>query len=253
MHESGALQNRRVLLLGDDDLISVTIDRMARHYRLGRWVKELVVVDVDQAVLDYCRSRLRNAPFPRLFVRHDLRAPLPPELEGRFDTVLSDPPYTSQAAELFLSRAAAALDGTTGGNVFLCFGMKTPQSSLRVQSAIWSMGFVIRELIRNFNEYLGAGALGGTSHLYHLTSTVLTRPLIDSEHAGTLYTGDRVTARRYRCIGCGAVGEVGVDHPNKTVQELMARGCPGCDGRSFRPLPRAAGGTHFAGRRTGAL
>jgi predicted methyltransferase len=61
--------------------------------------------------------------------------------------------------------------------VFLAFGAKPPDESPRVQSAIAAMGFVIREIRRNFNDYVHASIIGGTSHLYHLTSTCRTRPL----------------------------------------------------------------------------
>ena len=58
-------------------------------------------------------------------VEHDLRRPLPPELSGAFDTVVTDPPYTTAGASLFLSRAAEALDDR-GGDVFLSFGSRRP-------------------------------------------------------------------------------------------------------------------------------
>ena len=242
LQQAGAMSNRRVLLLGDDDLISITIEHVARHYELGAWIRELAVVDVDPAVLAFCRARLSDAPFPVGFFLHDLRTPLPPALMRRFDTVLTDPPYTPEGAELFLSRAATALSERVGANVFLCFGMKTPRESLRVQSAIADMGFVIRRLIRNFNEYIGAGALGGTSHLYHLTSTTETKALVVNSHAGRLYTGERIPARRYSCTACGAIEQVGADQRNKTVRDLKMRGCPGCGGTAFRPLPKLGAG-----------
>jgi N4-bis(aminopropyl)spermidine synthase len=240
LHETGALLNRRVLLLGDDDLISVAMNHFARHYGLGGWMDELTVVDVDPAVLDFCRSELKDASFPVRFVQHDLRMPLPSDLTNSVDTVLTDPPYTPDAAELFLSRAASALSEGSGRHVFLCFGMKSPHVSLRIQSAIVAMGFVIRQLIRNFNEYLGAGSLGGSSHLYHLTSTNHTKPLIQAPYAGHLYTGDHGAARRFRCSACGAVEEVGGPGPFRTVGELKRNRCPACGGSSFRPLPRTS-------------
>ena len=244
MHESGALLNRRLVLLGDDDLISVTIHHLARHFGFGGRIGELVVVDIDAEVLEFCRAQLADAAFPIRFFHHDLRRPLPKELIGAADTILTDPPYTPQAAELFLSRAASALASRSGGNTFFCFGMKRPQASLRIQSAIVSMGFVVRQLIRNFNEYLGAGALGGSSHLYHLTSTNQTKPLVDTIYSGRLYTGERVPARRYRCAACGAIEEVGPHERLRTIAELQAQRCPACGGRAFRPLPRSTSGSY---------
>ena len=57
------------------------------------------------------------------------------------------------------------------------------------------MGFVIRALDRDFNEYVGAGAMGGTSHLYHLTATPELRPLVVERYEGPLYTAEVGTVR----------------------------------------------------------
>jgi hypothetical protein len=47
------------------------------------------------------------------------------------------------------------------------------------------LGLEIRSLTRDFNDYVGAGVLGGTNHLYHLV--VATHASIDE----SLYTGAR--------------------------------------------------------------
>jgi len=52
------------------------------------------------------------------------------------------------------------------------------------------MGFLIRRIGRDFNEYVGAGVLGGTSHLYHLSATDELRPLIVGRFDGPLYTAE---------------------------------------------------------------
>jgi predicted methyltransferase len=238
LHEAGALAGRRVLLLGDDDLTSVAIGDVGQHLGFDRAIRELVVVDLDADVLAFCRRRLADARFPVSFVEHDLRAPLPQSLTARFDTIFTDPPYTPEGAELFLSRAVAALSNGARANVFLCFGMKPPEESLRVQTAIANMGFVIRRLIRNFNDYEGSGTLAGTSNLYHLMSTNVRRPLIPDRYGGRLYTGDRRRTRRYRCSSCRAIEVVGPVQKWATIGDLKSLGCPRCGNTTFRPLPR---------------
>ena len=74
--------------------------------------------------------------------------------------------------------------------MFLSFGSRRPGVSFALQQAITESGFVIRPLERDFNEYVGAGVLGGTSHLYHLTATATLRPLITGRFRGPLYTAD---------------------------------------------------------------
>jgi hypothetical protein len=83
-----------------------------------------------------------------------------------------------------LTRAAESLGGE-GSSVFLSFGSRRPGVQLDVQRTILDAGLEIRSLRRDFNEYVGAGALGGTSHLYHLA--VATTADVGTE----LYTGTR--------------------------------------------------------------
>ena len=88
-----------------------------------------------------------------------------------------------------MGRAADALAGP-GGSLFLSFGSRRPGVSFALQQAITESGFAIRELVKDFNTYLGAGVLGGTSHLYHLNATSGLRPLVDGRYDGPLYTAD---------------------------------------------------------------
>lgn len=189
LHEADALVGRRILLLGDDDLTSLTIDRFVRRFGSSSTIEHLAVLDVDAEIVDFVRGELGGGPSRVTAVRHDLREPLPASLRNAFDTVFTDPPYTTAAARLFLSRAAQALDDRAG-DVFLSFGSKRPQAAFRLQRMIGEMGFVIRRLVRDFNEYVGAGVLGGTSHLYHLEATRELRPSVPGRFRGPLYTAD---------------------------------------------------------------
>ena len=239
MHEEGALDGKRVLLLGDDDLTSLAIKLVADHTGVGAAIRELVVVDVDPAVVSFLRRTLRRAPFRVECVVHDLRVPLPERLRGSADTVFTDPPYTSEGAALFLSRAAEAADGRSRADVFLAFGPRRPEVALAVQRAIAEMGLIVRRLVRNFNDYLGAGALGGTSHLYQLATTSALHPLVPGRYQGPLYTGDhREPVRSYRCKRCARTQRVGRGQMWLSVDTLRGDGCPRCGGTAFVPLPR---------------
>jgi N4-bis(aminopropyl)spermidine synthase len=189
MHEADAIVGRRVLLLGDDDMTSVAIHGLVRRFGSASTIASLTIVDVDPGVVEFARRALARAPFPVSTLRPDLREPLPSHLMDAFDTVAMDPPYTVAAARLFLSRAAAAL-AAPDGDVFLSFGSRRPGAAAAVQRAMAEMGFVIRRLVPDFNEYVGAGVLGGSSHLYHLVSTSELSPAVPDRFAGPLYTAD---------------------------------------------------------------
>jgi N4-bis(aminopropyl)spermidine synthase len=186
MHEADAIKGRRILLLGDDDLISIALLRFVSTFGLP--VDELVVVDVDRRLIDFVDAELAGAPFPVRCIRADVREPLP----GVFDTVVTDPPYTAAGAKLFLERARAALAGP-GANLFFSFGSRRPGVQFELQRRIAELGLEIRSLRRDFNDYVGAGVLGGTSHLYHLAPA---RAAADDD--GALYTGARRTPETER-------------------------------------------------------
>lgn len=189
LHEMDALVGRRILLLGDDDLVSLAIRAVVRRSGSAATIPQLTVVDSDPAVVRTAREGLAGAAFRYSCVEHDLREPLPATLRREFDTVVTDPPYTLAGAELFLSRAADALEGA-GGNVLLSFGSRRPETAYRVQRAIAEMGFAVVRLQRDFNEYVGGGALAGTSSLYQLQATATLRARVTGSFAGPLYTSD---------------------------------------------------------------
>ncbi len=177
MHAGDAINGRRILLLGDDDLLSITLLRFIRQF--GGTVEQLVVADIDTRLLEFIARELEGAPFPFACVEWDIRRPR----AGRFDTVVTDPPYTAAGGRLFLQRAIESLAGP-GSQIFFSFGSRRPGVQAELQRAIVESGLEIRSLTRDFNDYVGAGVLGGTSHLYHLTVPSRGRP-----SAGPLYTG----------------------------------------------------------------
>ena len=242
MHEAGALTGRRILVLGDDDLISVTIAAFVGADGLGGGVERLTVVDSDPEVLAWAGGQMSGTGVDAELIEHDLRRPLPGGLAGAFDVACTDPPYTVAGAELFLSRAVAGLAPGPGRHVFFSFGARRPEETLRAQELIGSMGLTIRGLWPGFNEYLGAGVLAGVSHLYHLRSTAAARPLIEGGFSGPLYTAQARAAvtRPYRCARCRAVHQVGPGSRWPRIADLQAARCPECGGEVFRPMPLQA-------------
>jgi N4-bis(aminopropyl)spermidine synthase len=239
LHEAGALLGARILLLGDDDLMSVTIAAFAAALGQAAGIERLAVVDSDPDVLAWAGDQISGTGVAAELIEHDLRRPLPGGLAGGFDVACTDPPYTVAGAELFLSRAVTGLAPEPGRHVFFSFGARRPDETLRAQELIGSMGLAVRALWPGFNEYLGAGILGGTSHMYHLRSTARARPLIDGDFAGPLYTAAARTAafRPYRCARCREVHQVGPGGRWPMIAALQAAGCPRCGGTVFRPMP----------------
>jgi predicted methyltransferase len=228
MHDAGALAGRRVLILGDDDLISLTIAEFARQHGAGP--AALTVVELDPALVAFLRERLADAPFPVEVVEHDLAEPLPVRLLSTMDTVQTDPPYTVAGASLFLERAASALHDGAGGEVFLSLGVRRPAETVALQLVLARLGLAVRSMLPGFNDYVGAGVLGGTSAFWRLVGA----GPVDSE-PGTVYTGAGRNRRRYVCTHCATAQTVGEGRRWRTVGELKEAGCPRCGGHTFRP------------------
>jgi predicted methyltransferase len=232
-----------VICVGDDDLMAVTLALMSRTLE-RKLFGQLAVVDISGDILGYTADRLAGWDVAAELVQHDLREPLPGNLRGRFGLAITDPPYTTEGAALFLTRAVEALTAGPGRGIAFSFGPKGPGITLEVQRAITELGLTVQAMHRNFNEYLGAGVIGGYSHFQYLSSTAETATMLDGAYAGPLYTADqRAALRQYVCNQCGERYAVGKDGPWASIAGLKTAGCAKCGGDRFRPLRliRAAG------------
>jgi N4-bis(aminopropyl)spermidine synthase len=228
MHDAGALAGRHVLVLGDDDLVSLALAEFARQH--GSGPAALTVLELDPALVAFLRDRLADAPFPVEVIEHDLTEPLPAELLSTVDTVQTDPPYTVAGAELFLTRAATALKPGAGRQVFLSLGVRRPAETVALQQVLARLGLAVRSMVPGFNDYVGVGVLGGTSAFWQLVSA---GPV--DVGATTVYTGTGRNRRRYVCAHCGIAQTVGEGRRWRNVAELKEAGCPRCGGHTFRP------------------
>ncbi len=106
VNEVMAYNPSKVLLIGDDDLISITIARRGI---------EVYLTEVDPytcGVVDYFISR-ENLPIHIFQI--DLRNPLPDDIPDDFDIFVADPDFTVAAFALFLKRGMSKLrDGGIG-------------------------------------------------------------------------------------------------------------------------------------------
>ncbi|WP_307163385.1 GNAT family N-acetyltransferase [Streptomyces rishiriensis] len=232
---AGALPGGSLLLIGDDDLISLAV-AVVGDVLGGPIVEQVTVVDISAEILDYIRKVSAGLGTRVETVQHDLRLPLPAELLEQHDVAMTDPPYTAEGARLFLSRAVEGLRPGPAHSVFFSFGGKSPDEMLEVQREIMGLGLVTNGFVRNFNEYEGSGILGGVGFFQHLLTTTSTAPSHEGEFSGPLYTGDKRTRQReYTCVACDARFRVGPGARWTAVAALRAEGCPNCGKGPFRP------------------
>ncbi|WP_035994371.1 bis-aminopropyl spermidine synthase family protein [Leptolyngbya sp. KIOST-1] len=100
---------RQVLLVGDDDLVSVSLARQGIA---------ATVLEVDPYTCALIQGIAQQENLPIDLWQHDLRRPLPPDLDDpsrRFDLFVTDSDFTIESFFLFLSRGLALLRvGGTG-------------------------------------------------------------------------------------------------------------------------------------------
>ncbi|MGW2616463.1 GNAT family N-acetyltransferase [Streptomyces sp. NPDC001500] len=231
---AGALPGGSLLLIGDDDLVSLAV-AVVGDVLGGPIVERVTVVDISPEILDHIQKTAAGLGTRVETVQHDLRRPLPAELYGQHDVAMTDPPYTPEGARLFLSRAVEGLRPGPAHSVFFSFGGKSPDEMLEVQREIMELGLVTNGYVRNFNEYEGSGILGGVGFFQHLLTTTSTASR-QGEFSGPLYTGDKRTRQReYTCAACDARIRVGPGARWTSVAALREDGCPQCGKGPFRP------------------
>lgn len=145
----GDLQNKDLIILGDDDLVSVAA-------ALSGLPRRVVVVEIDPRLISFVRSLAAAHNLKIEVYQQDIRKRLPAELCQQFDTFLTDPPETIPALELFLTRGLAALKGPACAGYF---GLTYAESSLDhwltfQQILTTKLKVVVTDIIHNFNEYV---------------------------------------------------------------------------------------------------
>jgi len=146
MDMHGDVRGRRIIILGDDDLVSIALG-------LTGLPKEIVVVEIDRRLNDFIEKTAREYGFEVEFLHFDLRNPLPHHLAGRFDTFECDPTETLPGLKMFVGRGIAAV--REGGAGY--FGLTRIESDLwrwyEAQRIILELGAVITDIIPKFNWY----------------------------------------------------------------------------------------------------
>jgi len=234
MMQAGALEGRRLLLLGDDDSVSIAIGLLSRALGKGDLTRGVTVVDADERRLSFLRETAEREGISLNVFHHDLRRPLPALLTRSFDVIETDPPYTPEGARLFLARGCEAMANESEGLCFFSFAHRPPAETLQLQKIFLELGLAIRSVHPSFNQYIGATVLGSVGQLIELARAEKTISALP-DWTGPLYTADlNRRSRIYICANCGreiALNELGAP---TTIEELKARGCPACGGMTFR-------------------
>ena len=184
LDKKGLLDKTRIALLGDDDLVSITLSLIAPDSI------KITTFDTDKTLLTAITSIYKDLGKENIqTVEYDVRNGLSNIYKGQFNVVVTDPPYTPAGITLFLNRAIELLRGSDK-YIFLYFGTsnKTPEKILKIQEIINKLGLVIEDKIDKFAQYDGAESIGSNSSVYILKTTPFTQPMSQITDYSQLYT-----------------------------------------------------------------
>jgi hypothetical protein len=160
MLRAGDVEGKRILILGDDDSVSVAIALVSRALTGRDLARDVTAIDADPNRVAFLAEAGMRA------IRHDLREPLPADLRKSFDVIETDPPYTLAGARLFLARAAEGF--AAPGPCYFSFARWPAQKLIDLQAVFAELGFVPRAIHQRFNRYVGASLLGNEGDLFEL-------------------------------------------------------------------------------------
>ncbi len=149
MDQRGDLRNKDLLILGDDDLMSVAA-------MLTRYPKRIAVFEIDQRIVNFIKKVAEDIGYDIEVYQHDLRKPLPDEFKGKFDTFFTDPTETLLGLKAFIGRGISALRSPRSAGYF---GLTLVDSSFykwrELQRVlVTEFNVVITDIIRDFSEYV---------------------------------------------------------------------------------------------------
>lgn len=236
--EKHSLIGKRILCVGDDDLISVALGFLLKKlYPNGNTHKTLInVFDVDTRFIQYINDTAKEYDLPVECVELDLKEPLPLRYTNVFDCFFTDPPYTVDGMALFLSRGISGLKKERGLKVFLSFGQKPIEETFVMQETILTHGLALMEIRSGYNKYEGASLLGNISQMMILESTDRMKALIPTNKAydRKIYTREfKNPDSRYQCKACKKILQLGKDVKCRTIEQLKEQGCPECGNHGF--------------------
>jgi predicted methyltransferase len=148
MWSRGDLAGREILILGDDDLVSIAA-------ALTGAPKRVVVVDIDERLVEFIREVASEEGLELTPLVHDLREPLPKELTASFDTFFCDPTESLRGFLVFAGRGVTALKGVGSAGYM---GLTHREASLvkwrAIQEELLGWGAVFTEIRDDFHDYV---------------------------------------------------------------------------------------------------
>ncbi len=146
MNYYGDVTNKKILLVGDDDLLSIALSLTGLPSRV-------VVLDIDKRIGKFINKIKKKYKLKIEFANYNVSEPLPKKFLKKFDVFSSEPLETFSGLRAFLLRGILSLK--SGGIGY--FGLTNLESSLKkwnkIERFLLRMNCVITDVIRDFSIY----------------------------------------------------------------------------------------------------
>jgi hypothetical protein len=148
MIKNGDILNKKIICLGDDDLFGVIIAMTGLQ-------KNVTVLDIDERILKFEEQVSEEFGLNISCIKYDLRKEIPSKLRKKFDVFVAEPPDNLNGIILFSSRGASCLKGE-GSVGYMGIGKGDIPLNMyqELEKRLIGMGFVITDMITNFEEYM---------------------------------------------------------------------------------------------------
>lgn len=146
MHHYGDLEGKKIVLIGDDDLLSIAL-------ALTGLPSHITVLEIDRRLGEFLKTIKKDLDFDIEFLEYDVADPLPKELKGKFDVFSSEPLETLSRLKAFILRGVSCLKENGVGYFGLTLYEASLRKWLRIQKLITRMNCVITDIIQGFSLY----------------------------------------------------------------------------------------------------
>ncbi len=147
MNRYNDVVDKKILLIGDDDLVSIAL-------ALTHLPSRIVVFDIDKKLCEFIDTVSRKYNLGIETVEYDVSLPLPKSFLKKFDVFSTEPLETDSGFAAFVSRGASCLK--RNGTAYI--GISTLEVSQKrwrdFERLILGMNFAITDIIRDFSVYL---------------------------------------------------------------------------------------------------
>lgn len=167
MSDLDEIKGKKIILLGDDDLLSVVLGLSGENY------EEVLVLDIDPDILNSIKNISTDYGLRNIRTEfYDARKIPRKDLLNKYDVIVMDPPYTPNGVKLFLKQGLRLLNNATPKTIFLYYGnsFKSPEKFFQIQEILTNYKLLLRNKVENFSSYYGAESIGSSSSLYVLQS-----------------------------------------------------------------------------------